>query len=74
MARDEVDPSLILNNPRKRKLLSYANDKDNISGDKEKFIKRMKDTSNASVSQACTQKNKLLYIEKPLKYLSKSIP
>ena len=31
MARDEVDPSLITDEPRKRKLPSYANNTDNIS-------------------------------------------
>ena len=42
MARDEVDPSLITNDPRKRKLPSYATNTDNISADKNEVIKRMK--------------------------------
>jgi hypothetical protein len=42
MARDEVDPSLITDEPRKRKLPSYANNPDNISADKDEVVKRMK--------------------------------
>ena len=42
MARDEVDPSLITDEPRKRKLPSYANNADNISADKDEVVKRMK--------------------------------
>ena len=42
MARDEVDPSLITNDPRKCKLPSYATNTDNISADKNEVIKRMK--------------------------------
>jgi hypothetical protein len=48
MARDEVDPSLITNDRRKRKLPSYANNADNISADKDEVVKRMKLTSNPS--------------------------
>jgi hypothetical protein len=46
MAREEVDPSLITNDRRKRKLPPYANNPDNISADKEEVVKRMKLTSN----------------------------
>jgi hypothetical protein len=46
MARDEVDPSLITNDRRKRKLPSYASNADNISADKDEIVKRMKLTSN----------------------------
>ena len=46
MARDEVDPSLITNDRRKRKLPSYGNNADNISADKDEVVKRMKFTSN----------------------------
>jgi hypothetical protein len=46
MARDEVDPSLITNDRRKRKLPAYANNTDNISADKDAIVKRMKLTSN----------------------------
>ena len=42
MARDEVDPSLITDEPRKRKLPSYANNADNISADKDEVVKRVK--------------------------------
>ena len=45
MARDEVDLSLITDEPRKRKLPSYANNTDNISADKDDVVKRMKLTS-----------------------------
>jgi hypothetical protein len=48
MPRDEVDPSLITNDRRKRKLPSYATNKDNISADKEQTVKRMKQTMNSS--------------------------
>ena len=44
MPRDEIDPSLITNEPRKRKLASYVTDKNNISADKDEVIKRMKRT------------------------------
>ena len=46
MARDEVDPSLITDEPRKRKLPSYANNTDNISADKDEVVKRMRLTGN----------------------------
>ena len=46
MARDEVDPTLITNDRRKRKLASYATDKDNISADKEAIVNRMKVTAS----------------------------
>jgi hypothetical protein len=44
MPRDEIDPSLITDEPRKRKLASYVTNKDNISADKDETIKRMKRT------------------------------
>ena len=44
MPRDEMDPSLITNEPRKRKLTSYATNKDNISADKDETVKRLKRT------------------------------
>lgn len=53
MARDEVDPSLITNDRRKRKLPSYATNKDNISADKEGVVKRMKHTINAANNASC---------------------
>ena len=46
MARDEVDPTLITNDRCKRKLASYATDKDNISADKEAIVNRMKVTAS----------------------------
>jgi hypothetical protein len=52
MARDEVDPSLITNDRRKRKLPSYATNNDNISADKNEVIKMMKKHTD-NQSQAC---------------------
>ena len=46
--RDEVDPSLIINDRRKRKLPSYATNNDNISADEEGVVKRVELTINAS--------------------------
>lgn len=46
MPRNEVDPSLITNEPRKRKLASYVTNKDNISADKDDVVKRMKRTAD----------------------------
>ena len=48
---DVVDLSLIINKPRKRKLASYATDKDNRSADKNKTIKRLKKTMGLMESQ-----------------------
>lgn len=44
MPRNEIDPSLITNQPRKRKLAPYITNKDNISADKDEMVKRMKRT------------------------------
>ena len=44
MPCNEIDPSLITDEPRKRKLASYVTNKDNISADKEETVKRMKRT------------------------------
>ena len=55
MARDEVDLSLITNDHRKRKLGSYATNKDNISADKDEVVKHMKHTINASAAGTCEQ-------------------
>jgi hypothetical protein len=44
MPCDEVDPSLITSEPRKRKLTSYTTNEDNISADKEATVKRLKET------------------------------
>ena len=46
MAHNEVDPSLITDEPRKRKLPPYANNTDNISADKDEVVKRMRLTGN----------------------------
>jgi hypothetical protein len=52
MARDEVDPSLILAQPRKRKLTSYITNEDNASADKDETIKRIKKTINPSATES----------------------
>ena len=48
MACNEVDPSLITNDRRKRKLPSYVTNNDNISADKNEVVKRIKHTLNPS--------------------------
>ena len=40
MPRNEIDPSLITNEPRKRKMAAYVTNMDNISADKDKTVKR----------------------------------
>ena len=59
MPRNEIDPSLITNEPRKRKLASYVTNKDNISADKEETVKRMKRTMGPG---KCQKKLTLLFI------------
>ena len=46
MPLDEIDPSLITNEPRKRKLASYVTNKDNISADEDEMVRRMKHTAD----------------------------
>ena len=46
MPRDEVNPSFITNKPRKRTLSSYVHNQDNISGDRDQYVKRIKQTVN----------------------------
>ena len=46
MPRDEVDLSVITNEPRKRTLSSYVRDQDNISGDRDQYVKRIKQVVN----------------------------
>ena len=53
MPRDEIDPSLITNEPRKRKLAPYVTDADNISADKDEVIKRMKRTVGEYLLKCC---------------------
>lgn len=52
MPCDVVDPSLIMNEPRKRKLASYATNEDNCSADKSETIKRMKKTAGLTDSDS----------------------
>lgn len=49
MPRDEPDPSVITNEPRKRTLSSYVRNQDNISGDRDQYVKRIKQTVNPGV-------------------------
>ena len=51
MPRNEIDPSLITNKPRKWKLASYVTNKDNISADKDETVKWMKCTMNPGKCQ-----------------------
>ena len=44
MPRDEVDVSAITNEPRKRTLSAYVRNQDNISGDRDQYVKRIKQT------------------------------
>ena len=44
MPWNEIDPSLITNEPRKRKVAAYVTNTDNISADKDKTVKRLKHT------------------------------
>ena len=44
MPRNEVDPSLITNEPRKQKMASYVTNADNISEDNDETVKRLKHT------------------------------
>ena len=46
MPQDQVDPSAITNEPRKQTLSSYVHNQDNISGDHDKYVKRIKQTVN----------------------------
>ena len=46
MPRDEVDISAITNEPRKRTLSAYVRNQDNISGDRDQYVKRIKQTVN----------------------------
>ena len=59
MPCNEIDPSLITDEPRKRKLASYVTNKDNISADKEETVKRMKCTMGPG---KCQKKLTLLFI------------
>jgi hypothetical protein len=49
MPRDEVDTSFITNVPRKRTLSSYVRNPDNISGDRDQYVKRIKKVVNAGM-------------------------
>lgn len=44
MPRNEIDPSLITNEPRKRKMAAYVTNEDNMSADKDETVKRLKRT------------------------------
>jgi hypothetical protein len=56
-ARDVVDPSLIVDRPRKRKMASYVTNEDNGSADKMETIKRIKRTVGLADSQASLEDN-----------------
>lgn len=44
-----MDPSFITTEPRKRTLSSYVHNQDNISGDRDQFVKRIKQVVNPGV-------------------------
>ena len=46
MPRDDVDPSIITNEPRKHTLSSYVRDQENISGEGDEYVKRIKQNVN----------------------------
>ena len=49
MPQDEVDTSVITTEPRKRSLSSYVRNQDNISRDRDQYVKRIKQTVNPGV-------------------------
>ena len=49
MPRDEVNLSDITTEPRKRTLSSYVRNQDNISSDRDQYVKRIKQTVNPGV-------------------------
>ena len=57
MPRDEVDISVITSERRKRTLSSYVRNQDNNSGDRDQYVKRIKQTVNPGVFP-----NKIYYI------------
>jgi hypothetical protein len=57
MARNEVDASLIVNEPRKRRIPSYITNDDNNSADKAELIKRLKTTFNLEERQTSSDIN-----------------
>ena len=55
MPRDEVDSSLIVNGPRKRKLAPYATNEDNGSADMNEIVKWMKKSTGLIESQTSVE-------------------
>ena len=55
MPRDEVDSSLIVDGPRKRKLAPYATNEDNCSADMNETVKRMKKNAGLMESQTSVE-------------------
>ena len=49
MPRDKVDISVITKEPRKRTLSAYVRNQDNVSSDKEQYVKRIKQAVNPGV-------------------------
>ena len=46
MHQDEVDPSVITDELWKQTLSSYVHNQDNISGDRDQYVKRIKEAVN----------------------------
>ena len=55
MPRDEVDSSLIVDGPCKRKLAPYATNEDNCSADMNETVKRMKKNAGLTESQTSVE-------------------
>ena len=49
MPQDKVDSSFITNVPQKQTLSSYVCNPNNISGDRDQYVKRIKKTVNPGV-------------------------
>ena len=76
MPRDEVDISAITNEPRKRTLSAYVRNQDNISGDRDQYVKRIKQTINPGVFSNISYDLHWFYIQRlgtPLERDSESV-
>ena len=50
MPHDKVDAALITNEPHKWKLGSYFTNEDNVSGDRDQYVKKLKHTIEPGMS------------------------
>ncbi|KAG5644314.1 hypothetical protein H0H81_009617, partial [Sphagnurus paluster] len=56
MARDEVDPSLIVDGPRKRKLAAHITSEDNASADKDHTAKKLRQAGIGSLPTSSSRR------------------